>query len=211
MYLIQCSFNSCFIWWVTITWQQLSRRAFTGESNASRKRKAGVVLNMHLAVTSSMVSMRCVIPRQSRCQFCRCLEAHSLGLGKERCASWLTKGRQKLVTHLLALYKKARSREEHHTKDFSPALLRGFFFVLVTMVKIWGGQKNSSVRLSLPMVCFVWEIAMIILFGVFIRYNEEADSHWTETRKEKNISSDLENDFYFRYPSKWTAPLCSIQ
>ncbi|MGH0137088.1 UNVERIFIED_CONTAM: hypothetical protein FKN15_007671 [Acipenser sinensis] len=69
------------------------------------------------------------------------------------------------------------------------------------MVKIWGGQKNSSVRLSLPMVCFVWEIAMIILFGVFIRYNEETDSHWIETRKEKNISSDLENDFYFRYPS----------
>ncbi|MBN3282733.1 RHCG protein, partial [Polyodon spathula] len=69
------------------------------------------------------------------------------------------------------------------------------------MVKIWGGQKNSNVRLSLPMVCFIWEIAMIILFGVFIRYNEESDAHWTERRKEKNISSDIENDFYYRYPS----------
>lgn len=44
-------------------------------------------------------------------------------------------------------------------------------------------------------------IAMIILFGVFIRYNEESDSHWIETRKKNNISTDLENDFYYRYPS----------
>uniref|UniRef100_A0A8C3B1X1 Rh family C glycoprotein n=1 Tax=Cyclopterus lumpus TaxID=8103 RepID=A0A8C3B1X1_CYCLU len=42
---------------------------------------------------------------------------------------------------------------------------------------------------------------MIILFGVFIRYNEESDTHWIEQRKAKNISSDVENDFYYRYPS----------
>ncbi len=63
--------------------------------------------------------------------------------------------------------------------------------------------KNTNVRVSLPAVCFVWQTAMIILFGVFIRYNEESDAHWTEHRKAKNISSDIENDFYFRYPSKW--------
>lgn len=44
---------------------------------------------------------------------------------------------------------------------------------------------------------------MIILFGVFIRYNEEADTHWVEHRHTKNISSDIENDFYYRYPSKY--------
>ncbi|XP_005802302.1 ammonium transporter Rh type C [Xiphophorus maculatus] len=61
--------------------------------------------------------------------------------------------------------------------------------------------KNTNVRFSLPAVCVVWQTAMIILFGVFIRYNEESDPHWVEHKKLKNISSDIENDFYFRYPS----------
>uniref|UniRef100_A0A8C3B2E8 Rh family C glycoprotein n=1 Tax=Cyclopterus lumpus TaxID=8103 RepID=A0A8C3B2E8_CYCLU len=61
--------------------------------------------------------------------------------------------------------------------------------------------KNTNVRISLPAVCIVWQTAMIILFGVFIRYNEESDTHWIEQRKAKNISSDVENDFYYRYPS----------
>ena len=63
-------------------------------------------------------------------------------------------------------------------------------------------EKNTNVRLSLPAVCIVWQTAMIILFGVFIRYDEESDAHWVEYREKKNISSDIENDFYFRYPSK---------
>lgn len=66
--------------------------------------------------------------------------------------------------------------------------------------------KNTNIRISLPAVCFVWQIAMIILFGVFIRYDEESDTHWIEHRKKDNISSDIENDFYFRYPSKWQFP-----
>uniref|UniRef100_A0A8C8HGC9 Ammonium transporter AmtB-like domain-containing protein n=1 Tax=Oncorhynchus tshawytscha TaxID=74940 RepID=A0A8C8HGC9_ONCTS len=53
----------------------------------------------------------------------------------------------------------------------------------------------------LPAVCFVWQIVMIILFGIFIRYDQESDAHWAEYRKFQNISSDIENDFYFRYPS----------
>lgn len=64
-------------------------------------------------------------------------------------------------------------------------------------------SKNTNVRFSLPAVCIVWQTAMIILFGVFIRYDEESNPHWIEHRKEANISSDIENDFYFRYPSKW--------
>uniref|UniRef100_A0A4W5JQN5 Rh family C glycoprotein n=1 Tax=Hucho hucho TaxID=62062 RepID=A0A4W5JQN5_9TELE len=62
-------------------------------------------------------------------------------------------------------------------------------------------QKNTNIRLTLPVVCFVWQIAMIILFGVFIRYDEESDAHWVETKAHDNITSDIENDFYFRYPS----------
>uniref|UniRef100_A0A8D3CDR9 Rh family, C glycoprotein a n=1 Tax=Scophthalmus maximus TaxID=52904 RepID=A0A8D3CDR9_SCOMX len=63
------------------------------------------------------------------------------------------------------------------------------------------GTKNTNVRISLPAVCFVWQIAMIVLFGVFIRYDEEADTHWVKHKKDHNITSDIENDFYFRYPS----------
>ncbi|XP_051896368.1 ammonium transporter Rh type C-like 2 [Pristis pectinata] len=62
-------------------------------------------------------------------------------------------------------------------------------------------MKNTLMRWRLPVICFIWQLAMIILFGVFIRYDEESDAHWIETKKTHNISSDLENDFYFRYPS----------
>uniref|UniRef100_A0A3Q4GIX8 Rh family, C glycoprotein b n=1 Tax=Neolamprologus brichardi TaxID=32507 RepID=A0A3Q4GIX8_NEOBR len=33
-------------------------------------------------------------------------------------------------------------------------------------------EKNTNVRLSLPAVCIVWQTAMIILFGVFIRFQD---------------------------------------
>ncbi|KTG32586.1 hypothetical protein cypCar_00019625 [Cyprinus carpio] len=65
----------------------------------------------------------------------------------------------------------------------------------------WCRAKNPDVRISLPVVCFVWQIAMIILFGVFVRYDEESDAHWSEHKREKNITSDIENEFYYRYPS----------
>lgn len=66
-------------------------------------------------------------------------------------------------------------------------------------------QKNTNVRVSLPAVCFVWEIAMVVLFGIFIRYDPEADAHWEDYRKAHNITSDIENDFYYRYPSKYNS------
>ncbi|XP_069766981.1 ammonium transporter Rh type C-like isoform X2 [Narcine bancroftii] len=61
-------------------------------------------------------------------------------------------------------------------------------------------MKNTLMRWKLPLVCFLWQLAMIILFGVFIRYDEESDAHWIKTKVLRNVS-DLENDFYFRYPS----------
>lgn len=70
------------------------------------------------------------------------------------------------------------------------------------MGNFFGRQRSAYVRVSLPAVSFVWQIAMIILFGVFIRYNEESDAHWVEYKKSHNITSDIENDFYFRYPSE---------
>uniref|UniRef100_A0A7N9AMF7 Rh family, C glycoprotein b n=1 Tax=Mastacembelus armatus TaxID=205130 RepID=A0A7N9AMF7_9TELE len=61
--------------------------------------------------------------------------------------------------------------------------------------------KNTDVRLRLPAVCFIWQTAMIILFGIFIRYDSESSPYWVEYKRDHNISSDAENDFYFRYPS----------
>ncbi|XP_042198942.1 ammonium transporter Rh type C [Callorhinchus milii] len=62
-------------------------------------------------------------------------------------------------------------------------------------------MKQTQMRWRLPAVCALWQLLMIILFGVFVRYDEEADAHWPQTRVSHNISSDIENDFYFRYPS----------
>uniref|UniRef100_A0A3Q4MIC0 Rh family, C glycoprotein, like 1 n=1 Tax=Neolamprologus brichardi TaxID=32507 RepID=A0A3Q4MIC0_NEOBR len=63
-------------------------------------------------------------------------------------------------------------------------------------------MNNTYIRVSLPAVCFVWQIAMVILFGVFIRYDEESDEKgWNEFKRSHNITSNIENDFYFRYPS----------
>uniref|UniRef100_A0A803VZ66 Rh family C glycoprotein n=1 Tax=Ficedula albicollis TaxID=59894 RepID=A0A803VZ66_FICAL len=64
-----------------------------------------------------------------------------------------------------------------------------------------GMAKNTYMRWRLPLVCLLWELAMIILFGVFVRFGAEADAHWEEEKREMNLTSDMENDFYFRYPS----------
>ncbi|XP_056425228.1 ammonium transporter Rh type C [Hyla sarda] len=60
--------------------------------------------------------------------------------------------------------------------------------------------NNTYMRWKLPLICFIWQLAMIILFGVFARYDIGADPHWQEEIKKKN-SSNIENDFYYRYPS----------
>lgn len=77
------------------------------------------------------------------------------------------------------------------------------------IVPFCDGPINTNVRFTLPAVCFVWQSAMIILFGVFVRYNEEADTHWVEVRTKNNLT-DIENDFYFRYPSKLSLKLLSL-
>ncbi|XP_036609716.1 ammonium transporter Rh type B isoform X2 [Trichosurus vulpecula] len=61
--------------------------------------------------------------------------------------------------------------------------------------------RNSShatgLRVQLPLLCFLLQAAIIILFSLFVRYNHETDSAlWHQSNH-----SDMENDFYFRYPS----------
>ncbi|XP_012638694.1 ammonium transporter Rh type C isoform X2 [Microcebus murinus] len=60
---------------------------------------------------------------------------------------------------------------------------------------------NSNLRWRLPLTCLLLEVAMVVLFGVYVRYDLDADTHWGTEKKRRNISSDLENEFYYRYPS----------
>ncbi|XP_006058262.3 ammonium transporter Rh type C [Bubalus kerabau] len=60
---------------------------------------------------------------------------------------------------------------------------------------------NTNLRWRLPVVCLLLEVALIALFGVFVRYDMDADPHWVQEKVIKNLSTDLENEFYYRYPS----------
>ncbi|XP_073474550.1 ammonium transporter Rh type C isoform X2 [Aquarana catesbeiana] len=61
--------------------------------------------------------------------------------------------------------------------------------------------RNTFMRWKLPIICMTFEIIMIVLFGAFVRYDIQADPQWKEYMKAHNISSDVENDYYYRYPS----------
>ncbi|XP_072316394.1 ammonium transporter Rh type B [Eucyclogobius newberryi] len=58
----------------------------------------------------------------------------------------------------------------------------------------------TNMRLKLPATCLILEIILMILFGTLVQYDHETDAkHWHEHLH--NRSSDIENDFYYRYPS----------
>ncbi|VCW67856.1 unnamed protein product, partial [Gulo gulo] len=59
---------------------------------------------------------------------------------------------------------------------------------------------NTNLRWRLPVTCLLLQVAMVVLFGVFVRYEADADAHWTDSKAQHN-TSDLENEFYYRYPS----------
>lgn len=61
---------------------------------------------------------------------------------------------------------------------------------------------NTNIRWRLPITCLILQLITVVLFGVFVRYDVQADPGWWLEKKTKNISSDLENEFYYRYPSK---------
>nr|XP_004658241.1 ammonium transporter Rh type C [Jaculus jaculus] len=59
---------------------------------------------------------------------------------------------------------------------------------------------NTNLHWRLPITCLVLQAAMVVLFGVFVRYDIHADVHWWYERNRKNLSN-MENEFYYRYPS----------
>ncbi|XP_067425696.1 ammonium transporter Rh type B [Emydura macquarii macquarii] len=59
----------------------------------------------------------------------------------------------------------------------------------------------TNLRLKLPAICFLLQLLTIILFAVFVRYDQETSARlWHEERRDHN-KSNRDNDFYFRYPS----------
>ncbi|XP_069899331.1 ammonium transporter Rh type C isoform X2 [Dipodomys merriami] len=60
---------------------------------------------------------------------------------------------------------------------------------------------NTDLRWRLPAVCLALQAATLVLFGVFARYDADADARWWGARSPGNGSRDLDNEFYYRYPS----------
>lgn len=57
----------------------------------------------------------------------------------------------------------------------------------------------TNMRVKLPVICFILEIILIILFGALVQYDYETDAKkWHNQTKH----SDYENDFYYRYASE---------
>lgn len=70
---------------------------------------------------------------------------------------------------------------------------------------------NTNLRGRLPITCLILQVTMVVLFGVFVRYDIQADARWWLEKKRKNISSDVENEFYYRYPSKSYDPQARLK
>lgn len=59
-------------------------------------------------------------------------------------------------------------------------------------------DSSTNMRLKLPIICFILEIILIILFGVLVQYDHETDAREWHNKSH----SEYENDFYYRYPSE---------
>ncbi|XP_069463259.1 ammonium transporter Rh type B [Ambystoma mexicanum] len=60
---------------------------------------------------------------------------------------------------------------------------------------------STNMRIKLPVLCLVLEGITIILFAIFVRYDQDTDAlEWHKHIKNKSLSN-LDNDFYYRYPS----------
>ncbi|XP_037532064.1 ammonium transporter Rh type B [Nematolebias whitei] len=62
-------------------------------------------------------------------------------------------------------------------------------------------DTSTNMRLKLPVICFILEIILIILFGVLVEYDHDTDSKLFNKHNNHHNHSDAENEFYYRYPS----------
>lgn len=61
---------------------------------------------------------------------------------------------------------------------------------------------NTNLRRRLPLFCLLFEVAMVVLFALYVRFNPDSDPDWKYEKRKANITSDIENEFYYSYPSK---------
>lgn len=60
---------------------------------------------------------------------------------------------------------------------------------------------STNMRLKIPLICLLLQLLLIILFGVFVCYDQDTDpSDWSRYKAQQN-TTDADNLFYFRYPS----------
>ncbi|XP_040824396.1 ammonium transporter Rh type C-like [Ochotona curzoniae] len=60
---------------------------------------------------------------------------------------------------------------------------------------------NTNLRRRLPLFCLLFEVAMVVLFALYVRFNPDSDPDWKYEKRKANITSDIENEFYYSYPS----------
>lgn len=62
-------------------------------------------------------------------------------------------------------------------------------------------NASTNMRLKLPLICLLLQLALIILFAIFVRYDGDTDpKEWFRRKAQENVTN-AENEFYFRYPS----------
>ncbi|XP_029436656.1 ammonium transporter Rh type B [Rhinatrema bivittatum] len=62
-------------------------------------------------------------------------------------------------------------------------------------------SHSTNMRVKLPLLCILLEAVTIILFAVFVRYDHETDARAWHHEMQVHNESNIDNDFYFRYPS----------
>ncbi|MBN3323359.1 RHBG protein, partial [Atractosteus spatula] len=65
---------------------------------------------------------------------------------------------------------------------------------------------KTNMRLRLPVTCIILQVILIILFAVVVEYDYETDAKKWHQYLRKHNESNIENDFYYRYPNVLTGP-----
>nr|QZL14035.1 Rhesus protein type B [Atractosteus tropicus] len=60
---------------------------------------------------------------------------------------------------------------------------------------------KTNMRLRLPVTCIILQVILIILFAVVVEYDYETDAKKWHQYLRKHNESNIQNDFYYRYPS----------
>ncbi|XP_075049002.1 ammonium transporter Rh type B-B-like [Mixophyes fleayi] len=63
------------------------------------------------------------------------------------------------------------------------------------------GSHSTNMRVKLPLFCLLLQAITIILFAIFVRYDDETDASAWHHELQNHSKSNIDNDFYYRYAS----------